>query len=46
MKTNKAKEKSITKKNTANKREKVQRILTLKIYVTGPNVEHVATHKI
>ena len=32
--------------NTANKKEKVQKILTLKIYVTGPNVGHVAAYKI
>ena len=36
--------------NTANKRGKVQEILTLKIYVTRPNVElaveHLATYKI
>ena len=31
--------------NTANKREKAQRILTLKMYATGSNVEHVATYK-
>ena len=32
--------------STANKKEKVQKILTLKIYVTGPNVGHVAAYKI
>ena len=37
--------KEYNQENTANKREKVQRILTLKMYVTGSNVEHVATYK-
>ena len=35
--------KEYNEENTTNKREKVQRILTLKMYVTGSNVEHVAT---
>ena len=37
--------KEYNQENTANKREKVQRILNLRMYVTESNVEHVATYK-
>ena len=46
MKTNTTKAKDITKKILQTKRQKVPKIMTLKMYLTGPNVEHVATYKI
>ena len=46
MERNTTKAKNKTKKTLQKKREKVQRILSLKIYVTDLNVEHVATYKI